>query len=47
MKRPNDPPDIEPPRPKLSRLEEEARRVINDYIEDLKEIINKLRQRLN
>jgi len=31
----------------LSRLEEEARRVINDYIEDLKEIINKLRQRLN
>lgn len=33
-------------RPKPSRLEE-ARRVIEEYADDLREIIKKLRQRLN
>jgi hypothetical protein len=35
----------EPP-PKLSRLEE-ARRIIEEYAADLREIIKKLRRRLN
>jgi signal recognition particle subunit SEC65 len=48
MKRPNEPPDDkEAPRPNLSRLEEEARRVIYEYAAALREIIKKLRQRLN
>ena len=48
MKRPNEPPDKEAPRPNfLSRSEEEARRVIHDYAEALREIIKKLRQRLH
>jgi signal recognition particle subunit SEC65 len=41
------PPGKEAPRPSLSRFEEEARRVINDYAEALREIIKKLRRRLN
>jgi signal recognition particle subunit SEC65 len=47
MKRPNEPTDKEAPRPNLSRFEEEARRVIHDYAEALREIIKKLRQRLH
>lgn len=38
--------DKEAPMPKPSRLEE-ARRVIEEYAADLREIIKKLRQRLH
>jgi hypothetical protein len=41
------PPRKEAPRQTLSRLEEEARRVVHDYAEALRQIIKKLRQRLN
>jgi hypothetical protein len=34
------------PQPKLSRLEE-ARRIIEEYAADLREIIRKLRRKLN
>jgi len=48
MKQPDKPPPgIEAPRPTLSRFEEEATRVINDYAEALREIIKKLRKQLN
>jgi hypothetical protein len=46
MKEPNKPSDRKP-RPNLSRLEEETRRVIHDYAEALREVIKKLRQRLD
>ncbi|WP_167770759.1 hypothetical protein [Bradyrhizobium niftali] len=36
----------DPPTPKLSRLEE-ARPIIEEYAEDLREIISKLRRKLN
>jgi hypothetical protein len=39
-------PDKKAPKPKSSRLEE-ARRVIEDYANDLREIIKKLRRRLS
>lgn len=47
MKPPKEPPPNrrEPP-PKLSRLSE-ARRIIEEYAADLREIIKKLRRRLN
>lgn len=40
------PPRPEPPQSKPSRLEE-ARRVIEGYADDLREILESLRQRLN
>jgi hypothetical protein len=44
---PKEPPSgKEQPPPKLSRPEE-ARRIIEEYAADLREIIKKLRQRLN
>ena len=50
MKPPEEPrqgKDEPPPRPpKLSRSEE-ARRVIEEYVNDLRKIIKKLRRRLN
>jgi hypothetical protein len=39
-------PDKEAPKPKPSRSDE-ARRVIEEYLNDLREIIRKLRRRLN
>jgi hypothetical protein len=48
MKRPDEPPPgKEAPRPESSGLEEEARKVIYEYAQALREIIKKLRQRLN
>ncbi|WP_166293498.1 hypothetical protein [Bradyrhizobium sp. 2S1] len=47
MKPPEAPcPGKEAPKPKPSRLEE-ARRVIEEYADDLRKIIKKLRRRLN
>jgi hypothetical protein len=47
MKPPEAPrPDQDKPPPKLSRLEE-ARRIIETYATDLREIIKKLRRKLN
>jgi hypothetical protein len=47
MKPPEEPrPGKKAPKPKPSRLEE-ARRMIEEYVNDLREIIKKLRQRLN
>jgi hypothetical protein len=39
--------DKKAPKPKPSRRLEEARRVMEGYANDLREIIKKLRQRLN
>jgi hypothetical protein len=39
-------PDKEAPKPKPSRVQE-ARRTIEEYVNDLREIIKKLRRRLN
>jgi hypothetical protein len=47
MKPPEEPPPgREEPPPKLSRSEE-ARRIIKEYANDLREIIKKLRRRLH
>lgn len=46
MTEPNRIQNREPPEPNLSRLEEEARRVLHDYAETLRGIIKTLRQRL-
>jgi hypothetical protein len=47
MKSPEEPcPDMEAANPKPSRLEE-ARRVIEEYANDLREILRKLRQHLH
>lgn len=47
MKPPEKPrPGKDGPQPKLSRLEE-ARRIIEEYAADLREIIRKLRRKLN
>jgi hypothetical protein len=47
MNQPDEPcPGHETPKPNPSRLEE-ARRVIEDYANDLREIIEKLRKRLH
>jgi hypothetical protein len=46
MNEPDKPGPNEPAKPKPSRLEE-ARRVIEEYAEDLREILRKLRQRLH
>jgi hypothetical protein len=47
MKPPEEPrPDKDEPPPELSRSEE-ARRIIQEYVNDLREIIKKLRRRLN
>ena len=47
MGQPDEPtPANKAPKPKRSRLEE-ARRVIEEYANDLREIITKLRQRLH
>jgi hypothetical protein len=47
MTPPGDPiPGKDEPPPKLSRLEE-ARRIIEEYAAELREIIKKLRKRLN
>ncbi|MGM4957818.1 hypothetical protein ACT4MK_21305 [Bradyrhizobium barranii] len=43
MNRPDDAPS---PKPKPSRVEE-ARRMIEEYAEDLREILRKLRQKLH
>jgi hypothetical protein len=47
MKRPQEPrQDKEAPQPKPSRLEE-ALRLIEEYADDLREVIKKLRRRLH
>jgi hypothetical protein len=46
MSPPDEPVRKEAPKPKPSRLEE-AQRIIEQYLNDLREIIEKLRRRLN
>jgi hypothetical protein len=47
MSQPNDPPPTkDAPKPEPSRLEE-ARRIIEEYAENLREIIKKLRRHLH